>query len=56
MANYPPFATLNHFTADLGIPKRVEIIAGWYKTIGEAIKKAAKNEMAAHSLPMWRIA
>src|ERR1700685_1282221 len=31
MANHPPFATLNHFAADLGIPKRVEIIAGWYK-------------------------
>jgi hypothetical protein len=21
MANYPPFATLNHFAADLGIPR-----------------------------------
>jgi hypothetical protein len=32
MANHPLFATLNHFAADLGIPKRVKIIAGWYKS------------------------
>jgi hypothetical protein len=30
MANDPPFATLNHFAGNLGIPERVSRSAGWY--------------------------
>ena len=30
MANAPPFAILNHFAADLGIPSESKITAGWY--------------------------
>jgi len=30
MANDPPFAALNHFTSDLGIPERVRLPEDWY--------------------------
>ena len=46
MANDPPIATLNHFAADLGIPKRVRITADWYLLSGIGILRRTREHEA----------